>query len=227
MSLVLYEQEFEQRLNQCWLSVMAADVLQLGNGTGWRTVSRDVRAGAVVMAVAEFEALLKDCVEETHSIIESSGVTIMDLRNEVRMLHHDTCFQAASGSSLDSAWSARRLLAGAHQSRDSPRLPRRDPNGFIQPLGSQTPKPAMLTRLWSVYDLPGQPFPQLAWRKSLGELAELRNDVAHRRLALTQALAGKARTADAVAAYVLDLRDLGKHVAQSLGTYTLGGGYLA
>ncbi len=164
------------------------------------------------MAVAEFEALLKDCLEETHRVIESSGSTVTDLRSELRMLHYDTRFPAAAGSSLDTAWSARKALADAHQSIDTPRLPRRDAHGFIQPLGSQTPKPAMLTRMWSVYNLSGQPFPKFAWRKSLAELAEIRNDVAHRRLSLSQAMGDKARTADAVSAYVLDLRDLGKHV---------------
>lgn len=227
MSLNSYEADFEQRLDQCWLSVMVADVLQLGAPSGWKSVSRDVRAGAVVMAMGEFEALLKNSVEETHRIIEASGSPVMDLRHGVRMLHYDSRFAAASGSSLDSVWGTRMTLSEAHECTDLPRLPRRDSRGYLQPLGSSTPKPAMLARLWLVYDLPGLPFPSLAWRKSLGEMAEVRNDVAHARMPIAQAFAGKARTADAVASCIMDLRDLGKHVVDSLITYTAGGGYLA
>lgn len=226
MSFAVYEADFERRLDQCWLSVMVADVLQLGVSGGWKTVSRDVRAGAVVMAMAEFEGLTKECVEETNRVIESSGNSVMDLRGNLRMLHYEARFPAAASSSLDSVWSARKLLAGAHESLDSPALPRRNQHGFLQPLGSQTPKPVMLTRLWSVYDLPGQPFPHLSWRKSLGEIAEMRNDVAHRRLPLAEALTGRSKSADAIASHLLDLRDLGKHLVQTLLRYTNSMGYL-
>lgn len=228
MSLATLERSFEQRLDQCWLSVMAADVLQMGTVTGWKTISRDVRAGAVVMAMGEFEALLKNCVEETHDAIESSGSSLKEVRAGVRMLHFDGRFTSAAGggSSLDTTWETRLLLAETHTSDLAPRLPRRDGRGNLQPVGSQTPRPSTVSRLWLVYDLPGDPFPKIGWRKSLGELAEIRNDVAHARLPLAQAFAGKGLTADAIAQSILNLRDLGKHVAESFAIYTVGGGFL-
>ncbi|MCO7239487.1 hypothetical protein [Aeromicrobium sp. CnD17-E] len=227
MGISSYEADFEQRLDQCWLSVMVADVLQFGGGaSGWKSVSRDVRAGAVVMAIGEFEALLKHSVEDIHQTIEASGSVVKDLRHGVRMLHFDPRFSAAAGSALDSVWSTRIELSEAHECIDPPRLPRRDHTGNLQPLGNRTPKPATLARLWLVYELPGVPFPNFAWRKSLGEMVEIRNDVAHGRMPIAQVFAGGARTVDAVATYVMHVRDLGKHVVDSLSSYTADRGYL-
>ncbi|WP_157514768.1 hypothetical protein [Nocardioides sp. J54] len=206
---------------------MVADVLQLGKVAGWKSVSRDVRAGAVVMAMAEFECLIKTCVEEVNSAIEQSGHAVGALRLGLRMLHLDSRFASASSSSLEKVWESRLQVADAHNSGDVPALPRADSRGFIQPLGSSTPKPAMIARLWLVYELPGSPIPKLSWRRALGELAEIRNDVAHARLPLNLALNGPDRSADAVAAFVLELRDLGRHIVESVTAYVDGNSYLA
>lgn len=225
MSFAALEAEFEQRLDQCWLSIVVADVAQLGAPHGWNTVSRDVRAGAAVFAIAEFEALLKDSIEELHAHIEQSGRTLAALCDGVRMLHFDGRFSAAAGSRLDAAWTARREVGSSHQASVPPALPRRDSRGFLQPVGSMTPNPTAVMRIWLVYGLPGTPFPEFSWRRALGELADIRNDVAHRRAHLTLAMSGQNRTADAIAEYILHLRDLGKHVSHSLDLYAGQEGY--
>lgn len=179
------------------------------------------------MAMAEFEWLVKTCVEEANNAIEQSGHVVGTLRHGLRMLHLDSRIASAASSSLDRAWGSRLLVADGHNSDDVPVLPRADPRGFIQPLGSSTPKPSMIARLWLVYELPGLPMPKLSWRRALGELAEIRNDIAHARLPLNQALNGSERSADAVAALVLDLRDLGRHIVDSMTVYVDETCYLA
>src|SRR4051794_6350599 len=127
MAFVEIEAEFERRLGQCWLSVIVADVAQLGKLGGWTTLSRDVRASAAVLAMAEFEALLKDCVEELHAAIEQSGLLVGELKGGIRFLHLDRRLTAAVDSNLDPAWNARLELARSHLLQDTPSLPRRDP----------------------------------------------------------------------------------------------------
>ena len=167
MSLETIEAEFEERLDQCWLAMIVADVAQLGASHAWTTVSRDVRAAAAVFAMAEFEALVKESLEDLHGHIESSGHLLGDLRDGLRMLHLDRRITASAGSSLDSAWSARTEIASAHTSTSVPQLPRRDSHGFLQPVGSQTMRPGTMIRAWRVYELPGAPFPSLSWQRSL------------------------------------------------------------
>jgi hypothetical protein len=227
MTFTAIEHEFERRLDQCWLSVVVADVVQLGRPSGWVTVSRDVRASAAVMAMAEFEGLIKDSIEALHEQIEISGLPVSRLRLGVRLLHFDGRMAAASSSNLDKAWTARLEVAGSHATSVAPKLPRRDPRGYLQPVGSATPAPSMLARLWNVYELAGTPFPQLRWQRSLGELVEIRNDVAHRRERLVLAMTGPRRSADAMADLIIDLRDLGRHVVQSIENYASSAAFVA
>lgn len=70
-----------------------------------------------------------------------------------------------------------------------------------------------------VYELPGTPFPYLRWRRALGELADIRNDVAHRRDRLGRVMAGASRSADAIAEHLLDLGSLGRHVVETMEDY--------
>jgi hypothetical protein len=221
------ESEFVHRLDRCWLSVMVADVAQLSTSTGWPTISRDVRAGAVVMAMAEFEALLKDSVEALNRSVEASGVLVGDLRDGLRFLHMESQVSSAASSSLERSWASRLDLARSVHSPERPALPRRTSRGFLQPLGQETPKPSTLARLWTVYELPGAPFLKFRWRSALGELGEIRNDVAHRRELLKISMSGRSRTADKVAEHILDLRELGNHVVRSIDSYVANGGYKA
>lgn len=214
------EAEFESRLNQCWHSILVADVAQLGGAHGWRTVSRDVRAAATVFAMAELEALLKDAIEETHSNIEASAVDVGALRAGVRMLHMGTRFSAASGpEGYDTTWLARLEVGRSHQCEELVALPRRDPQGSLAPIGNRTPRARTISLIWTIYELTGDPFPQLSWRSSLGELASLRNDVAHRRSTLRLVMAGPDRTADSIAGHVRNVRYLGAHVVKALDDY--------
>lgn len=173
------------------------------------------------MAMAEFEGLLKNCVEHAHQSIEMSSTCVNQLRPGLRMLHYDSAFASASasGPSIDAAWNSRMNISAASQNTDLPRLPRRQTNGSLQPLGNRTPNAATMSRLWRVYELPGQPFPRLSWRRSLGILCEIRNDVAHARVPFAKIFTGRDRTADAVGQLVSDLRDLGMHFTQSLVEY--------
>lgn len=221
------EASFEHRLNQCWFSIMVADITQLNARHGWKTVSRDVRASAAVFSIAEFEGLLKDCIEVAHEAIEASGYPVGSLRDGIRMLHLDSRFPAASGPASDATWAARHDVADSHNLAAAPTLPRRNHAGDMQPIGNQTPRPGTVLRVWRVYDLPGQPFPQLPWHGALGELADIRTDVAHRRMPLGSAMAGKARTADSIAKAVAQLRELGSHVTKTFEQYIAGIGYVA
>lgn len=227
MAFLPIEQEFERRLDQCWYSVLAADGLQLGLGHGWLTISRDVRASAVVLALAEFEGLLKESIEEMHGQVELSGVAVGDLRLGLRMLHADPLFGRAHNAGLDSMWESRALIGGSHDAAEMPVLPRRDPQGFIQPIGNATPKPTTIVRIWKVYGLAGLPLPQLAWQQALGDLSALRNDVAHRSDRLTLVMAGATRTPQALAEKIADVRDLGLHIIHSIEAYVANKGYVA
>lgn len=227
MTIADYEAAFEKRLDQCWFSVYVADVLQLNRALSWKNVSRDVRAGAAVMAMAEFEALISNCVELVHESVESSGCQVGDLRHGLRMLHYRHRFAATTGSSMDSVWDARIELSRSHESSDRPALPRRDGRGYLEPVGSKTPRANTLNRIWQVYGLVGEPIPDLRWRSSLGEMAEIRNDVAHARLPISEAFNGRTRSADAVASHIANLRDLGIYFAETLISYTSAQSYLS
>ena len=220
MSFSSIEKEFEQRLSQCWQSVLVADVVQLDRSTGWLTISRDVRAAAMVFAMAEFEGLLKDATEHLHALVEAAGVPVGDLKPGLRVLHLMGDVTRAQGAEEgQKTWPARMRLADSNNLKVPPDLPRRDSRGFLHPIGNATPNPSTVARLWTVYEFSGQPLPNLSWRQALSDGSEIRNDVAHRRGQLKSVMSGSDRTSDVIARQVRALQDLGLHVIDAMSAY--------
>lgn len=220
MSFSSIEREFERRLSQCWQSVLVADVVQLDRSTGWLTISRDVRAAAMVFAMAEFEGLLKDATEHLHAHVEGAGISVGDLKPGLRALHLLSDVARAQGTEGgQNTWPARLRLVDSINLNASPDLPRRDSRGFLHPIGNSTPSPSTVTRLWTVYEFSGQPLPDLNWRQALSDGSEIRNDVAHRRGHLKSVMSGADRTSDAIARQVRALQELGLHVIEAMSTY--------
>ncbi len=184
--------------------------------------SEEARAHAIVSIVAELEALVRETLKEVHRTINAEQIASSELSRCVRQLAAHAHFDSLRDSSRhDNIWTARAAVTSLdvdHRLVTLP-LPMKGPQ---PPLDGRTLIPEHFRRIWSVYGLPGEPFPTASTATSLQKLALARNDIAHGNLPFEEALQEPGRELRHVRQYLADIRELAQHFIAAWSSYLEG-----
>lgn len=199
---------------------------QTSGNPRWSSESRDARALAIVCVMAELESFTKYLIQETHMAINSSAVTMGDLRSSLRQLAAHTTFESLRELNDHSKlWERRKYATTLDACAEPVELPvnRRQAQ---PPLDGRTLKPEHFNRLWEIYGLPGLSFPSAAWSASLQKMAMLRNDVAHGNISYVEIFQQAGVALSDVERYVDDIVEFLIHLVDSWCQYLSATGYL-
>ena len=185
----------------------------------WASSSRDARALSLICTAAELEALTKTVVQESHEAFNSERIAIHRLVPSVRQLVAHATFESLR-ELQDHAklWDQRSFATTLDSCQELAQFPverrRAQP-----PLDGKTLKPEHYYRLWSIYTLPGEPFPVASWTGSLLKLSSARNDLAHANLPYMEIFQQAGRGPTDVENYIDDVAAFTEHFVSTWYEY--------
>ncbi|WP_449066021.1 MAE_28990/MAE_18760 family HEPN-like nuclease [Planomonospora algeriensis] len=220
----------ERLLRRCDdLKKFLALVRPSSNGTAesrrWKSEAQDARALSVICSMAELESFTKFLIQETHREINSSPLSVSDLRPSLRQLAAHTAFESLRDLSDHSKlWERRRYATTLELCTDAISLPI-ETRHAQPPLDGRTLRPEHFNRVWEIYGLPNIAFPVAAWSASLQKMALFRNDVAHGNISYGEIFQQAGRSVMDVERYVNDVSEFTIHLVDTWIEYLQTQGY--
>ncbi|MFF9200533.1 HEPN domain-containing protein [Streptomyces sp. NPDC014986] len=193
---------------------------------GWTSASRDARALAIVCTMAELESLVKTSVQRTHEELNSAGIQTLQLIPSMRQVVAHTTFESLR-TLQDHAkmWERRSFATTLEACSEVAKFPI-EKSHPQPPLDGKTLKPEHFYRLWQIYVLPGDPFPNPRWPGSLQKMALARNDLAHGNLPYHEIFQQAGRSISDIEGYVSSVGDFASHFVDSWNEYLAEESYL-
>lgn len=208
-----------------------SNLLKLGTGTFQEIeevsfLGREMRAAAVVATMAELEAILREMLVSIGAHVSSLGLKYRDLAPSLRSLAAHSDFEGLR-STRDSKknWEARQLVTRLEDSEELVTLPKAASNSPQPPLDGRTIQSRHISLVWSVLGIEN-PIPSASTVASLKKLTQLRNDVAHRNLEISDVFSSPGRTAQSIAGYLDDVTLLVLHIGVEWDSYIKNRGFL-
>jgi hypothetical protein len=196
------------------------------NTNVWSSASRDARALAIVCTMAELESLIKTSVQRTHEELNAAGIQTLQLIPSMRQVVAHTAFESLrSLQDQTKMWERRSFTTTLESCSEVAKFPieRSHPQ---PPLDGKTLKPEHFYRLWQIYQLPGDPFPNPGWPGSLQKMAMARNDLAHGNLPYHEIFQQAGRSIKDIESYVASVSDFSSHFVDSWNKYLASEDYL-
>ncbi len=182
-------------------------------------LGREMRAAATVAAMAELEALLRDMLISIGDEINRAALNMRDLIPSLRALAVDGRFSSLVDSSdNEKRWEQRLALTQLDASTEIAQFPGRAIKRPQPPLDGRTIQSRHLFLTWRVLGL-SDAIPSASVVASLKKLTQIRNDVAHRNVAITQVFSEAGRSANDVARYIDDVTLLVLHIGNEWQDY--------
>lgn len=190
-------------------------------------LGRELRAAAVVAVMAELEALLRDMIVSICAHVNSANVQTAFLVPSLRPLAAFGQFESESNtSSHDARWEGRFKVTAMEHSQEVARLPGPSRRAPQPPLDGRTIQARHISLVWKVLGIHSNPIPRASTATSLKKLTQIRNDVAHRNLEISQVFSEAGRTAADIAAYIDDVVLLALNIGNEWGSYVAGEAYI-
>lgn len=182
-------------------------------------LGRELRAAAVVAAMAELESLLRAMLIAIGAHINDSGTAISSLVPSLRPLAANDSFERLlSVSKKNKSWESRLSVTQLDVSNDSTRFPGPTSNGPQPPLDGSTIQPHHLALIWNVLGVSSITHSARVIA-SLKKCTQMRNDVAHRNVSIHEAFQAPGVTAMDVANYLSDLSILAQDIGLTWDSY--------
>ena len=203
--------------------------LAAGSITGIEETSflgRELRAAAVVATMGEVESLLRDMLVAIGLHINSEGIRTSDLIPPLRSLSSHSSFESlVNARDSERVWSRRLEVTQLESSSVIAVLPLEMTRGPQPPLDGRTIQSRHFSLVWSVLGIPN-PIPSASIVASLKKLTQIRNDVAHRNIEISQVFSEAGRTATDLQKYLDDVVLLLLHVGVEWADYIRTRAYL-
>nr|WP_143657612.1 MAE_28990/MAE_18760 family HEPN-like nuclease [Streptomyces sp. alain-838] len=196
------------------------------SSAGWLSGSRDARALAIVCTMAELEALVKNALQRTHEELNKSAITLRSLIPSMRQVVAHTEFESLRTlQDHGKMWEKRSYTTTLEQCVDLAKFPieRKHPQ---PPLDGKTLKPEHFFRIWQIYKLPEEPFPDQRWPGALQKMALARNDIAHGNLPYHEIFQQAGRSVPDIEGYVSRVGDFAGHFVRVWNKYLRSEMYL-
>ncbi|MFG2890468.1 HEPN domain-containing protein [Streptomyces sp. NPDC048248] len=192
----------------------------------WSSASRDARALAIVCTMAELESLIKTSVQRTHEELNAAGIQTLQLIPSMRQVVAHTAFESLrSLQDQTKMWERRSFTTTLESCSEVAKFPI-EKSHPQPPLDGKTLKPEHFYRLWKIYQLPGDPFPNPGWPGSLQKMAMARNDLAHGNLPYHEIFQQAGRSIREIEYYVASVSDFSSHFVDSWNRYLASEDYL-
>lgn len=189
-------------------------------------LGRELRAAATVAAMAELEALLRDMLVAIATHVNHIGVTYRELQPSLRPLAANSTFTSlADTQDRGKIWAHRLTLTSLEDSNEVAILPQKSIKSPQPPLDGRTIQPRHISLVWSVLNI-SNPIPSAAAAAALMKLTQIRNDVAHRNLGISDVFSEPGRTATHIAQYLDEILLLVIHIGFEWASYVDRQGYL-
>ncbi len=196
------------------------------NEAGWDSSSRDARALAIVCTMAELESLVKSMVQGTHEELNGSSISLKSLIPSMRQVVAHAEFESLRTlQDHGKMWEKRSFATTLEQCSDRAKFPIEKKHAQ-PPLDGKTLKPEHFFRLWQIYKLPEEPFPNQRWPGALQKLALARNDIAHGNLPYHEIFQQAGRSVADIETYVTQIGEFAAHFVDAWTKYLRAEMYL-
>ena len=187
--------------------------------------SREMRAACVVYSMAELEALTTTVLHIANAEINSGSHSIKECRPSLRALAGHSTFESLRDT-IDSnkVWQHRQLVTNFEECDEVAILPVSDKSQ--PPLDGKTLTPRHFDRIWSIYGLAGQWFPNVRCAMTLTKLRGLRNDLAHGNIPFADVFSQPGMTSIEIEAYIADICELFIHLPYAFSDHLTKRSYL-
>ncbi|WP_338597127.1 HEPN domain-containing protein [Saccharopolyspora sp. SCSIO 74807] len=224
--IVQEHNRFSRRVDQLKMYMLHSATLAQGNSDHWIFVEQESRGAAVVGICAELEHLTRFAIGSTHSELNSLKISYKELSPCLRQLAAHEVFESLRDlRDHKKIWDRRRFATTLDVTDSIIQLP--VTKGSIQPpLDGKTLKPEHYYRIWAIYGLPNDTFPQVSWGASLQKAALMRNDIAHGNLPFAEIFKQAGSSSPEVERYVDEVSAFAQHFTDTWITYIAQRQYL-
>lgn len=192
----------------------------------WKKATIEARASLIVCSMAEMEALTRLSLAEVHRSLNALLLPSNSYRLSLLPLLGDSRFESLRMlNNREKMWDRRSELMSLHSSVDVVEFPV-PIKGPQPPMDGATLRPVHFQRIWSIYGLAGVPFPEQAWSLSLGDMADLRNDVAHANSPFGAIFQAGGRSVEHLLQHLINLEEFAMHLVESWDCYLTGACYI-
>lgn len=216
-----------KRLDRLKSFLVAAEALRVQDHARWFFLTQEARAACIIGVCAELEALTRVFLVAVNGEINRGVHVVGDLKPCLRGLAGHAHFESLR-TSEDAAtvWARRTAVTSYDTSTEvaAMPLPARGPQ---PPMDGKTLTPSHFQRLWDVYGLDGDPFPELAWATTLTKLSGLRNDIAHANLPFSEIFRTAGTTSPSVERALDQMNNFVIHLTVTWTSYVASQHYLA
>lgn len=187
---------------------------------------REIRAACVIYSMAELEALTTTVLQIANAEINSGAYSVKECRPSLRALAGHSTFESLRDT-VDSnkVWQHRQLVTSLEKCDEVTALPLSNRNQ--PPLDGKTLTPRHFDRVWTLYGLDGQWFPNVRCAMTLSKLRGLRNDLAHGNIPFHDIFSQPGMTANEIESYLDDISELFIHLSHSFSEHLTNKSYLA
>ncbi len=175
---MLYEDILDNALGELNLIVQSlrwAEVAVLTTSSIHKRSAYLVTSSSYVLIAAAIENFIRDTVSGLGKEIRASGAPMRDIKTSLLSIFGDHHLSSLRDlRDYQKSWIKKIELLAMTNSSDPLGEPPTD-----LPLDGKTIRPIHLETIWSVFELPTSPFPNLICRATLTDIADGRNEIAH------------------------------------------------
>lgn len=187
--------------------------------------SQEARAACIMYSMAELESLTTSTLQIVNQEINSRAHAIKHCKTSLRALAGHATFESLRDTTdSQRIWQHRKLITSLELSDEIAKLPlstRAQP-----PLDGKTLTPKHFDRIWVLYDIEGQWYPNISCRMTLTKMSGVRNDLAHGNIPFSENFSQPGMSEDAVEGYLEDVSELFIHLCHKFADYVLNRSYL-
>lgn len=143
-------------------------------------IARTIRGHIFVTLHGMYEQCLSECVYTAIDLANRLAIPVSNMKHGLQLLALLPQFQGYRDCSMERSW-LRGTKILAESVSDAPgSLP------IVFPADGSFMKPSQLELIWSLFDIPGDPWPDSRLIGRIHEIVDARNDVAHGSLAASE-----------------------------------------